>query len=46
VKADTLGPWLEAGADGFGLGSGVYKPGNSAAQVIENARAYVAALRP
>lgn len=46
VKADTLGPWLEAGANGFGLGSGVYKPGNSPTQVLENARAYVAALRP
>jgi 2-dehydro-3-deoxyphosphogalactonate aldolase len=44
VKPDVLGAWLDAGADGFGLGSGVFRPGDSAAQVLENARAYVAAL--
>lgn len=44
VKPDTMRPWLEAGADGFGLGSGVFKPGNSAAEVLANARAYVAGL--
>ena len=44
VKPELMGAWIEAGADGFGLGSGVFKPGNSAAQVLENARAYVSAL--
>ena len=44
VKPDVLRPWLEAGANGFGLGSGVFKPGKSASQVFESARAYVAAL--
>ncbi len=44
VKPDVLGAWLDAGADGFGLGSGVFKPGNTSAQVLENARAYVAAM--
>lgn len=44
VKPDLMPAWLEAGADGFGLGSGVFKPGNSPAQVLENARSYVAAL--
>jgi 2-dehydro-3-deoxyphosphogalactonate aldolase len=44
VKPDLMCAWLEAGADGFGLGSGVFKPGNSVAQVLENARAYVAGL--
>ena len=44
VKPELMGAWLEAGANGFGLGSGLFKPGNSAAQVLENARAYVAAL--
>ncbi len=44
VKADTLRPWLEAGADGFGLGSGLYKPGQSPAETLEKARAYVAGL--
>jgi 2-dehydro-3-deoxyphosphogalactonate aldolase len=45
VKADGLRPWLEAGADGFGLGSGLYKPGQSAAETAEKARAFVAGLR-
>lgn len=44
VKPDILGPWLEAGANGFGLGSGVFKPGKTPEQVLESARAYVAAL--
>jgi len=44
VKPETLGDWLKAGANGFGLGSGVFKPGKSADQVRESARAYVAAL--
>ena len=44
VKADTLRPWIEAGADGFGLGSGLYKPGQSPAETLEKARAYVAGL--
>ena len=44
VKPELMGAWLEAGANGFGLGSGLFKPGNSAAEVLENARSYVAAL--
>lgn len=44
VKPDTMRPWLDAGADGFGLGSGIYRPGQSAEEVAEQARAYVAAL--
>ena len=45
VKPELMSAWIEAGADGFGLGSGVFKPGDSAAQVLEHARVYVAALR-
>ncbi len=45
VGPDTMGPWLEAGADGFGLGSGLYKPGRSAEEVERQARAYVAGVR-
>ena len=41
VKADGMKPWIEAGAAGFGLGSGLYKPGQSAAETAEKARAYV-----
>jgi 2-dehydro-3-deoxyphosphogalactonate aldolase len=44
VKPDSLQPWLEAGADAFGLGSGLYKPGRSPAETAEKARAYVAGL--
>jgi 2-dehydro-3-deoxyphosphogalactonate aldolase len=44
VKPDMMGRWLDAGANGFGLGSGVFRPGNSAAEVLANARAYVNAL--
>jgi 2-dehydro-3-deoxyphosphogalactonate aldolase len=44
IEPHVLGPWFEAGADGFGLGSGVFKPGRSPEQVFERARAYVAAL--
>ena len=35
-------PWLDAGADGFGLGGGLYKPGQSPAETLAKARAYVA----
>ncbi|MGZ8999035.1 MAG: 2-dehydro-3-deoxy-6-phosphogalactonate aldolase, partial [Allosphingosinicella sp.] len=45
VKADGMGPWLEAGADGFGLGSGLYRPGQSAAETSEKARAFVEGLK-
>lgn len=46
VKPDTMRPWLDAGANGFGLGSGIYRPGQSAEEVAAQARAYVAALSP
>lgn len=45
IKPDNMGPWLDAGAVGFGLGSGLYKPGQSAAATLEKARAYVAGVR-
>jgi 2-dehydro-3-deoxyphosphogalactonate aldolase len=45
VTPDSIGGWLDAGANGFGLGSGLYKPGQSAEQVREAARAYVAAVK-
>ncbi len=44
IAPDNMGPWLEAGAPGFGLGSALYKPGMSAEEVGANARAFVAAL--
>jgi 2-dehydro-3-deoxyphosphogalactonate aldolase len=38
-------PWLDAGADGFGLGSGLYRPGQPAEETAAKARAYVEGLR-
>jgi 2-dehydro-3-deoxyphosphogalactonate aldolase len=45
VAPDAMRPWIEAGADGFGLGSGLYKPGQSAEETAMRARAYVEELR-
>jgi 2-dehydro-3-deoxyphosphogalactonate aldolase len=44
IKPDNMRPWLDAGAAGFGLGSGLYKPGQTAAETLDKARAYVAGL--
>src|SRR5699024_12579685 len=33
IDADTLGPWLEAGAQGAGIGSQLYAPGSTPHQV-------------
>ncbi|WP_157080976.1 2-dehydro-3-deoxy-6-phosphogalactonate aldolase [Novosphingobium naphthalenivorans] len=43
ITPDNLQPWREAGADGFGLGSALYRNGLSVRQIGENARAFVAA---
>lgn len=45
IKPDGMRPWIEAGADGFGLGSGVYKAGQSAEETGRKARAYVEGLK-
>lgn len=45
IKPDNMGPWREAGADGFGLGSALYRPGQSADETGRNARAFVEAVR-
>ena len=45
VKPDTMKPWLDAGATGFGLGGGLYKPVQSAEETLEKAKAYVAGVR-
>jgi 2-dehydro-3-deoxyphosphogalactonate aldolase len=44
IKPDNMRPWRDAGADGFGLGSGLYAPGRSPAETAALARAYVAGL--
>lgn len=44
ITPDNMRPWLDAGASGFGLGGGLYKPGQNASETLERARAYVAGL--
>lgn len=44
IGPGSLRPWIEAGADGFGLGSGLYRPGQSAADTAAKARAYMEAI--
>ena len=43
-SAETIGPWRAAGAAGFGIGSSLYKPGDTAANVAAKARVLVEAL--
>lgn len=45
IKPDNMGPWLEAGAAGFGLGGGLYQAGQSPEETAGKARAYVAGAR-
>jgi 2-dehydro-3-deoxyphosphogalactonate aldolase len=45
ISPDNMQPWLDAGATGFGLGSGLFKSGQSAADTLAKARAYVAGVR-
>lgn len=45
VKPDGMRPWLDAGATGFGLGGGLYVAGQSPADTLAKARAYVAGLK-
>ena len=44
VRPANMQGYLDAGADGFGLGSGVYRPGQSAGEVATQAKAYVDGL--
>ena len=45
VDATNIPAWSAAGAAGYGIGSAVYKPGDSAATVTEKATTLTAALR-
>jgi 2-dehydro-3-deoxyphosphogalactonate aldolase len=45
IEPDNMQPWLAAGASGFGLGGGLYQPGQTAEQTLDKARAYVAGVR-
>ncbi|MFG6412896.1 2-dehydro-3-deoxy-6-phosphogalactonate aldolase [Roseateles sp. DC23W] len=45
ITPDNMGPYVKAGAAGFGLGSALYSPGLSAADVGQRARAFVQGWR-
>ena len=44
VQPDNMHPWIDAGAQGFGLGGGLYRPGQSPEETAEKARGYVAGV--
>ena len=44
IDASNMRPWLQAGAAGFGIGSSIYKPGDTAGIVAGKAARLVAAL--
>ncbi|WP_226580826.1 2-dehydro-3-deoxy-6-phosphogalactonate aldolase [Acuticoccus sediminis] len=45
VDANNIGEWLAGGADGVGIGSALYKPGKSLADVAADAKSFAAATR-
>jgi 2-dehydro-3-deoxyphosphogalactonate aldolase len=46
IEAGNMAPWRAVGAAGFGIGSAIYKPGDSAATVAAKARRLMEALTP
>lgn len=44
VTPESMEGWLDAGANGFGLGGGLYKPCQSPGETLAKAKAYVEAL--
>ena len=45
IKPESIKPYVDAGATGFGLGSALYKPGMTVEQIATMARKFVAAWR-
>jgi 2-dehydro-3-deoxyphosphogalactonate aldolase len=45
IKPESMKPYVDAGATGFGLGSALYKPGMTMEQVAKTAHQFVAAWR-
>ncbi|HCX81446.1 MAG: 2-dehydro-3-deoxy-6-phosphogalactonate aldolase [Curvibacter sp. RIFCSPHIGHO2_12_FULL_63_18] len=43
ITPESMAPWKKAGATGFGIGSQLFAPGTSAADVLQRGRAYVQA---
>lgn len=46
VTPDSIAAWKAAGADGFGLGGALYRPGQDARSTLDKALEFVAAVRP
>lgn len=44
IAPETMGPYLDAGATGFGLGSALFKPGTPVEDVATNAKSFVHAF--
>lgn len=44
IDASNMAAWRTAGASGFGIGSAIYKPGDTAAVVADKARRLTAAI--
>ncbi len=45
IEPGNMRPWQDAGAAGFGIGSAIYRPGDTPARVAEKAAALLAGLR-
>lgn len=45
ISPDTFDEWLEAGAVGFGTGSGLYRPGDRAGDLLPRAKEFVRKYR-
>ncbi|MGZ3181401.1 MAG: 2-dehydro-3-deoxy-6-phosphogalactonate aldolase [Telluria sp.] len=45
VAPERMGEWIAAGADGFGIGSALYRPGMEHADIAAQARKFVGAWR-
>lgn len=43
IAPDNMAPWRQAGADGFGLGSALYRAGATTEEIAANARAFAKA---
>lgn len=45
ITPDSMARWRGAGADGFGLGSSLYRPNKPVAEIIRDAKAFIRAVK-
>lgn len=45
ISPDNMADYLNAGANGFGIGSALYKPGTTAGQITQNAQRFMQAVK-